>query len=464
MNILLTEADYKDKYPPLGLMKISTYHKLKGDLVEYSREYKSKGKSYYDKIYISTRFSFHWSKTKKLIKHYQNNFNSEIIVGGIHASINPDIYKNEFGIDPIVGSFKGDVGSLMKKIQEDKILLKLRDEIEKYGIDALPPDYSLFFSQELPFNEALRDNYLLRSTKGCDRNCSFCDVKKICQEYIEYLKILPVIEYIDYHFGQKKNILFFDDNTLKSSLINNIVEDLIKAGFNKDASFGRKKRTCDFNQGLDLRLLDDKKLQLLSSINIYPLRFAFDDIRIKKNFIKKVQKVVNYGIKNIAVYVLYNYEDTPEDFYERLRISIDINEAHNARIMSFPMKYVPNDQTNRSFLGKYWTKRMIRGVQCILNGCHGIVPVKFSFFKTAFGDNFPEFFKIIQMPENYIIYRKKNELKIAHWNEDYHLLTEEERLIAIDSISMGKNKIMYPAQRNERIMNFLGHYENESIL
>ena len=34
-NILLIEPGYKNKYPPIGLMKIATYHRMLGDNVTF---------------------------------------------------------------------------------------------------------------------------------------------------------------------------------------------------------------------------------------------------------------------------------------------------------------------------------------------------------------------------------------------------------------------------------------------
>lgn len=461
-NILLTEADYKDKYPPLGLMKIATFHKLNGDSVEYSRQRLFRERTFFDKIYISTRFSFHWNRTKDLIKFYQKNYDSEILIGGIHASINPNIYNEEFGITPNIGSYRGEIERILEKVKKDIVISQLLEEIEKYGIDALPPDYSIFNNQLVPFRKALDENYLLRTTKGCNRNCIFCDVKKICEQYIDRFKILPVIEYIRNQNGQKRNILFYDDNTLISNRLEEIIDDIKKAGFFKGARLNRKLRTCDFNQGMDLRLLNDKKILLLTSINISPFRFAFDDIKMKETYLKNICKVINSGIRDIAVYVLYNFDDTPEDFYERIRLSASLNEKYNTRIMSFPMKYIPNNQTNRKYIGKHWSKRMIRGVQCILNGCHGIVPIKYEYFTNAFGENKDAFLKIIQMPEKYIINRKQRFDDIEEWGKDFDNMSNFGKIEALGLISNHIVSTLPEIKTNDqKIEKFINHYLNE---
>ena len=67
-NILLLEPGYKNKYPPLGLMKIAQYHhsisRGKDNIVFAKGEYDPKLEDYYwDRIYITTLFSFEWKKT-----------------------------------------------------------------------------------------------------------------------------------------------------------------------------------------------------------------------------------------------------------------------------------------------------------------------------------------------------------------------------------------------------------------
>ena len=51
MNIALLSID--SDYPNLALMKISAYHKAKGDIVEWYNPF-----DYYDKLYMAKVFSF----------------------------------------------------------------------------------------------------------------------------------------------------------------------------------------------------------------------------------------------------------------------------------------------------------------------------------------------------------------------------------------------------------------------
>jgi len=75
--------------------------------------------------------------------------------------------------------------------------------------------------------------------------------------------------------------IFFDDNTLFSKNLKNIIEDLVSLGFEIGSKFNNKNRFCDFNQGLDLRLIKEEEISLLKRVCINPIRFAFDNISIK---------------------------------------------------------------------------------------------------------------------------------------------------------------------------------------
>ena len=129
------------------------------------------------------------------------------------------------------------------------------------------------------------------------------------------------------------------------------------------------------------------------------------------------------------------------------------------------MKYIPCTSTDRKYIGKYWTKRQIRGVQCILNATHGIAPTNPSFFKIAFGENIKEFLKIIQMPENYIISRSRNAKNgaLKKWKQDFGLMNKSEKEKAISCIADGKGHIKKYTNSNSKILNFLKHYNNEYI-
>jgi hypothetical protein len=174
-----------------------------------------------------------------------------------------------------------------------------------------------------------------------------------------------------------------------------------------------KQRYIDFNQGVDARLFTKEKADLLGKINIRPLRIAFDNWNDRKYYENAIRMSAKAGIKNFSNYILYNYTDNPKDFYKRLKLNIDLCKELDINIYSFPMKFHPiigEDRFNRDFLGKHWNRKYIRAVQAVLNAIKGKVgsgnvDKGKEFFEKAFGRNEDEFFKILEMPETFILYR-----------------------------------------------------------
>src|SRR6266550_6163533 len=92
-NILLIEPGYKNKYPPLGLMKIAQYHGPRGkdDCVKFIKGDDSTVlRSAWDRIYVTTLFSFEFARISGSIDfalRAANGQADQVFVGGIAASL-----------------------------------------------------------------------------------------------------------------------------------------------------------------------------------------------------------------------------------------------------------------------------------------------------------------------------------------------------------------------------------------
>lgn len=195
-----------------------------------------------------------------------------------------------------------------------------------------------------------------------------------------------------------------------------------------------KLHHIDFNQGLDARLATDEKMTKLSEICIKPLRIAFDHYEQRDTYCKAIRLAAAHGISDMSNYLLYNFEDTPDDLYYRMKINVDLCQELGVKIYSFPMKYHPIRDpqffSNRDYIGKYWNRKFIRTIQCVLNSTKGKVGTNKSFFEQAFGRDIDEFHRLLWMPEEFILFRSRydaefrNRLAVMYPNK-YGLISEE---------------------------------------
>src|ERR1700722_13466500 len=99
-NVLLIEPAYKNKYPPLGLMKIAQYHGPRGkrDRVRFIKgEDASALCTPWDRIYVTTLFSFEYAKIAQTIDFAlkaANGHTDRVFVGGIAASLMHERFLN----------------------------------------------------------------------------------------------------------------------------------------------------------------------------------------------------------------------------------------------------------------------------------------------------------------------------------------------------------------------------------
>ena len=482
----------------MGLMKISTYHKMLGDEVRFVKGVDPNvDAAVWDRIYITTLFTFDFSISAETILHYMRLVDdvSSLYVGGIMASLMPESIVEATGIDR---------SHILTGLFTDTSVVGDNNDI---NVDQLPLDYDIL--EDVNYKYPAGDNYFAYTTRGCPNHCSFCAVPILEPNFHVTNNIVEQIKVIDQKYGPKQHLLLLDNNVLNTPNLESLVDDLCAAGFGRGAKYvdpgtynivmmryhngdraefldkkmiayldkfkkrikspekldtflqivigaedaedyagymlehedelspivekyrskTPKARYLDFNQGVDGRKINDDNMTQLARLAIKPLRIAFDDIKLKDTYCAAVRTAHRHGIKEISNYILFNYKDKPEDLYERLKINIELNRELGIQIFSFPMKYSPINRTDRSYIGVNWTKKSIRAISAILQVTKGVVAAGSDFFYKAFGNTLEEYFELLAMPRELIMFRHHFEENgtTATWKKMYQAMSDEQK-------------------------------------
>lgn len=309
MRVLLVEPAYRTRYPPLGLLKLAAYHSLRKDTVELVRGC-NRVKQKPDIIYVTSLFTWAWKPVWDAVRYYKSSFpSSELWLGGLYASLMPE-HAQLSGADRIyTGIFK---------------------EAEE-----LMPAYHLVPQW---------DGSIIFSSRGCNGRCPYCAVWKIegpinsCKNTIKHLVYPP-----------HTRLILWDNNILQSPNWREIFNELAELD-----------KWVDFNQGLDARLITDEVAEKLSEIRLLCIRMAYDYNSKREHVKKAIEKISARGIRrrSIFVYMLYNFEDDPEDLFSRMRDVLDWGAV------VYPMRYEPLNALERwKHVGPKWDPEKLELVE-----------------------------------------------------------------------------------------------------
>lgn len=278
------------KLPNLALMKLAKWHKQQGDEVYFTR---SARRDMFEPDYDLVYGSAIFSFTKKKQDLFLANFPNAII---------------------------GGTGTETLKTVEQQIKV-LR--YENFDYDIYPEfHHSIGFSQ-----------------RGCRLKCKFCVVSKKEGKNVNNDTIGRIWRGDEY----PKNIVLLDNDFFGQPEWEYKAEEIIDG-----------KYKINFNQGINIRLIDDASAEALPRIKYYDVNFktrrlytAWDNLGDEKIFTKGAEKLAKNGIpmNHLMVYMLIGFKknETWDDIFHRFNTLVDLG------CMPYPMVYNNKDKELKKF-------------------------------------------------------------------------------------------------------------------
>lgn len=324
MKILLVEPSYKNSYPPLGLMKIATFHTSRGDQVYFIKGTKEIELDY-ERIYITNLFTFHFDLTIKTINYYNNKYKCKIYVGGIASSIMYDKFRDTLNKEIII----------LKGLLTSSSILGYNDNI---NIDQLDADYNIL--SQIDYKYKTEEGFIAYTSRGCVNKCSFCAVPKLEPEFCVTNNLVTQIKKTSVKYGEKRNLLLLDNNILAFDLENlqKIVDSIVSLGFTKGAKFFAEYEVEALRRKIEYLkefTIYDSKIVLLQEKMIELILKRIPEVNNLTNLIKSENKTLEQKYS----YIIKMWKPILNEFRKRDRRRgqervIDFNQGMDARLLT----------------------------------------------------------------------------------------------------------------------------------
>lgn len=280
-RIGLIDVDGHD-FPNLALMRIAAYHKAQGDLVEWHW-----GWEHYDIVYMSKVFSDIYS---------------------------PDI-DEPCNADRIV---KGGTGYCITTERGREVFDKSKDLQLPPEVERMRPDYSIY--PQFDFAVSM-------TSRGCPRGCPWCHVA--AKEGRASVKVADLSAFYD---GQRR-IEVLDPNITACRDKRDLMAQYRDSG-----------AYINFNQGLDIRLIDGYDIEDINHMKIAEIHMAWDnpkdDLADKFKEFAKGSRHRPHGYFG-AVYVLCNFDSTMEENLYRIYTLRDL--GFDPYVMIYDKPHAPRE-------------------------------------------------------------------------------------------------------------------------